>query len=295
MNGVVNVRKEKGITSFGVVAALRKIYGIRKIGHAGTLDPDAEGVLPVCIGRATRLVEEISRGTKEYAAVMTLGVSTDTQDMGGAVLSSRPVTADEGAVREAVLSFSGEQMQIPPMYSAVKIGGRKLVDLARKGIEVERKPRPVNIINIEVTDISLPDVSFKVECSHGTYVRTLCNDIGEKLGCGGAMKSLVRTRVGEFRIEDAMTLDEIRNAVDLGYVRRIDSFFGQLPEVYAGDAALKGIVSGNPVRISDLVRGSDVREGKEARLYTADGTFAGIYVRSGDQMRLVKYFYEGDQ
>ncbi|MBQ6376979.1 MAG: tRNA pseudouridine(55) synthase TruB [Lachnospiraceae bacterium] len=210
MNGVIIVRKEKGMTSFGVVAAMRRIFSIKKIGHTGTLDPDAEGVLPVCIGRATKLVESLTRGTKTYRADLLLGVVTDTQDTTGTVLYESPVTVSEEEVRDTILSFFGKQKQLPPMYSAVKVNGQKLVDLARRGIEVERKERDVEFLDIRILSVDLPKVTFEVTCSHGSYIRTLCHDIGQKLGCGGAMDALVRTRVGEFAIEDALTLDEIR-------------------------------------------------------------------------------------
>ena len=210
MNGVVIVRKEKGMTSFGVVAAMRRIFSIKKVGHTGTLDPDAEGVLPVCIGRATKLVETLTRGTKTYRADLLLGVVTDTQDTTGTVLQESPVEVSEEEVRETILSFRGRQKQLPPMYSAVKVNGQKLVDLARRGIEVERKERDVEFLDIRILSVDLPKVTFEVTCSHGSYIRTLCHDIGQKLGCGGAMDALVRTRVGEFAIEDALTLDEIR-------------------------------------------------------------------------------------
>ena len=167
INGVINVRKEKGMTSFGVVARLRRIFGQKKIGHTGTLDPDAEGVLPVCLGRATRLVETLSRGTKTYEAVLLLGRTTDTQDTSGKILRTGELTADEDQIRRTILSFEGLQMQTPPMYSAVKVNGKKLVDLARRGIEVERKAREVEFSDITVLEIRPPRVSFRVTCTHG--------------------------------------------------------------------------------------------------------------------------------
>lgn len=214
MDGVINIYKEAGWTSFDVVAKMRGILKIKKIGHTGTLDPAATGVLPVCIGKGTKKVESFMADDKVYRAVMLLGVTTDSQDMTGEVLTRTEVNADESRVREAVMSFVGGYDQLPPMYSAKKVGGRKLVDLARKGVEVERKPRFVNIMDIDIEEMNLPRVTMKVTCSKGTYIRTLCHDIGQKLGCGAAMESLVRTRVGRFKIEDAVKLEDLQRFAD---------------------------------------------------------------------------------
>lgn len=214
MNGVINIYKEAGWTSFDVVAKMRGILKIKKIGHTGTLDPAATGVLPVCIGKGTKKVESFMADDKVYRAVMLLGVTTDSQDMTGEVLTHREVDVGETVVRDAVQSFVGGYDQLPPMYSAKKVGGKKLVDLARKGVEVERKPRFVNIMDIDIETMELPRVTMTVTCSKGTYIRTLCHDIGQKLGCGAAMESLVRTRVGRFRLEDAITLEQLEKFRD---------------------------------------------------------------------------------
>ena len=196
MDGVIVIRKEKGFTSHDVVAKLRGILHMKKIGHTGTLDPDAEGVLPVALGKATRLVDMITDKEKTYEAVMRLGVVTDTQDMSGTVLSqTTELSVTEEELCTVVSSFVGDYMQVPPMYSALKVNGKKLYELAREGKTVERKPRPVHFYEIEILDISFPLVRFRVTCSKGTYIRTLCHDIGEKLGCGAAMESLLRTKV----------------------------------------------------------------------------------------------------
>ena len=200
INGIVNVYKEKGYTSFDVVAKMRGIFKQKKIGHTGTLDPDAEGVLPVCLGRATKVCDLLTDKDKEYETVLLLGVVTDTQDLTGEVLARKEVNASENEVKSAILSFVGEYMQVPPMYSALKVNGQKLCDLARKGVTVERKARPVTIHGIEILSVDLPEVRMRVHCSKGTYIRTLCQDIGEKLGCGGCMKSLLRTRVAAFAL-----------------------------------------------------------------------------------------------
>ena len=222
MDGIYNIYKEAGWTSFDVVAKMRGILHIKKIGHTGTLDPMATGVLPVCVGKATKQVEAVAGEEKEYRAVMLLGVVTDTQDMTGQILSEnpqlKPLPEDtklrENAVREAVLSFVGEYDQLTPMFSARKVNGKKLVDLARKGIEVERKTKHIRILAIDIEKLELPRVTMKITCSKGTYIRTLCHDIGQKLGCGACMESLIRTRVGRFCIEDAIPLERLQELAD---------------------------------------------------------------------------------
>ena len=202
IHGIINVYKEKGFTSHDVVAKLRGIVGQKKIGHTGTLDPDATGVLPVCLGKATKLCDLLTDKNKTYEAVLLLGKTTDTQDITGEVLEEKSTEAlTEEKVREAIEGFIGDYEQIPPMYSALKVNGKKLYELAREGKVIERKARPVKILDIQILEIDLPKVRMEVSCSKGTYIRTLCHDIGEKLGCGGCMESLIRTRVSTFRIE----------------------------------------------------------------------------------------------
>ncbi len=213
-NGVININKEAGFTSMDVVARMRGILRMKKIGHTGTLDPEATGVLPVCVGRGTKLVEKFMADDKVYRAVMLLGVTTDSQDMTGKVLTESAVQCAPADILSAIGSFVGGYDQLPPMYSAKKVNGKKLVDLARKGIEVERQPRFVNIMSINVEAVDIPRVTMTVTCSKGTYIRTLCHDIGQKLGCGAAMESLVRTRVGRFKLEDAVTLGELEKLRD---------------------------------------------------------------------------------
>ena len=212
-HGMMTIYKEAGYTSSDVVARLRGILHMRKIGHTGTLDPDAEGVLPVCLGKGTKLCELIADRDKEYVAVLRLGTVTDTQDMSGTVLRSIPdeevikrVTPE--ALEEAAAKFRGPIRQVPPMYSAVKIGGKRLYELARQGRTVERPAREVTIYELEIINAALPLVTLRVRCSKGTYIRTLCQDLGEELGTGGAMESLLRTRVGRFRLEEAIRLDD---------------------------------------------------------------------------------------
>ena len=200
IHGIINVYKEKGFTSHDVVAKLRGIVGQKKIGHTGTLDPDATGVLPVCLGKATKLCDLLTDKNKTYEAVLLLGKTTDTQDITGEVLEEKSTEAlTEEKVREAIEGFIGDYEQIPPMYSALKVNGKKLYELAREGKVIERKARPVKILDIQILEIDFPKVRMEVSCSKGTYIRTLCHDIGEKLGCGGCMESLIRTRVSTFR------------------------------------------------------------------------------------------------
>ncbi|MBO5657188.1 MAG: tRNA pseudouridine(55) synthase TruB, partial [Agathobacter sp.] len=212
-NGIVNVYKEKGFTSFDVVAKMRGIFHQKKIGHTGTLDPDAEGVLPVCLGKATKVCDLLTDKDKEYKAVLLLGKQTDTQDITGTVLNEREVNVTEEEVRQVIDSFVGTYDQVPPMYSALKVNGQKLCDLARAGITVERKSRPVTIHSITIMKVELPEVEMVVHCSKGTYIRTLCEDIGLSLGTFGCMKSLLRTRVAHFTLENSYTLEQISRLV----------------------------------------------------------------------------------
>ena len=213
MNGIISIYKEKGYTSHDVVAKMRGILKIRKIGHTGTLDPDAEGVLPICIGNATKVVELIMDKDKTYKAILKLGITTDTQDMTGVIQDSRQVNVNLQDIVEASKKFIGGYQQLPPMFSAVKVGGKRLYQLARQGQEVERKKRFVNINNISIGDYNKEEqeVSMTVSCGKGTYIRTLIHDIGEELGCGATMKSLLRTRVGDFDLNNSFKLSKIES------------------------------------------------------------------------------------
>ena len=279
MDGVIVIRKEKGFTSHDVVAKLRGILHMKKIGHTGTLDPDAEGVLPVALGKATRLVDMITDKEKTYEAVMRLGVVTDTQDMSGTVLSQAAefhVTEEE--LRAAIESFAGDYMQIPPMYSALKVNGKKLYELAREGKTVERKPRPVHFYEIEILEINLPLVRFCVTCSKGTYIRTLCHDIGEKLGCGAAMETLLRTKVGRFTLDDAITLAQTEEAVKNGEIESkvlgIEEILAEYPRVCCTKEGDRLLANGN-----SLVQAMVDAEEKDGwiRMCNSEGSFAGVY------------------
>ena len=217
MDGIWNIRKEKGFTSHDVVAVVRKILHTKKVGHTGTLDPDAEGVLPICVGKATKLSEIIMDGTKVYRAMVRLGITTKTEDASGEVVEQNEVHWDADAIREATQQFVGEIAQVPPMYSAIKVHGKKLYELAREGKEIARKARTVTIYGIQICRFLPPDrFEMEIACSKGTYIRTLCSDIGVKLGCGAHMESLIRTRTGTFRLEDAITLEELKTLAEEG-------------------------------------------------------------------------------
>lgn len=298
VNGIINVYKEKGYTSFDVVAKMRGIFHQKKIGHTGTLDPDAEGVLPVCLGKATKVCDLLTDKDKVYRAVLLLGQETDTQDISGQVLRHGEVNVTEQQVREAIEQFKGPQKQIPPMYSALKVNGKKLYELAREGKTVERKARDIEIFDIRIERIELPEVEMTVHCSKGTYIRTICNDIGEKLGCFGCMKSLLRTRVAGFDIKDAMKLSEIQEKADAGdhsMVIPVDSVFDDLIRVNVTEEADKLVRNGNklPVAFTDM---SDKKPKQDVRyrLYTHDGIFIGVYSYLDDtsEFKPIKIFME---
>jgi len=259
MTGVLNVYKEKGYTSHDVVAIIRKITKSKKVGHTGTLDPDATGVLPICLGRATKLAEYLASADKTYVAEVILGVETSTGDMSGEVIVSKTVDYDKNAISNAVNSFSyserGEYMQVPPMYSAIKIGGKKLYELARKGETIDRPPRPVIIHDIKVLNFTPEKNAFTIEvkCSKGTYIRSLATDIGQMLGCGGTMGELVRTQSGIFSIDNAIKLDAIKDANQNGtfeqHILPVDKLL-PYPMVYVTNDELTLALNGNPLPLS---------------------------------------------
>lgn len=252
LDGVLNIYKEKGYTSHDVVAKMRGILRQKKIGHTGTLDPDAEGVLPVCLGQGTRLCDMLTDHSKVYRAVLLLGIDTDTQDISGQILERRPVEENPEQVLEVIKSFVGPYDQIPPMYSALKVDGKRLYELARAGKTVERQARPVVIHDITVESIELPRVTMTVSCSKGTYIRTLCHDIGEKLGCGGCMEALMRTRVGRFELKDSISLSELEKIRDEGrleeYLVSVEEMFLDQPKANALPEADSLVHNGNPVK-----------------------------------------------
>ena len=296
IHGIINVYKEKGFTSHDVVAKLRRIVGQKKIGHTGTLDPDATGVLPVCLGKANKLCDLLTDKNKTYEAVLLLGKTTDTQDITGEVLEEKSTKAlTEEKVREAIEGFIGDYEQIPPMYSALKVNGKKLYELAREGKVIERKARPVKILDIQILEIDLPKVRMEVSCSKGTYIRTLCHDIGEKLGCGGCMESLIRTRVSTFRIEDAKTLDEIETLKQEGKLAEllipIDAMFPSYPKIMVKDDWKAFAKNGNPLDLKMLKEACGQDEETQVRLYDESGKFIAIYQWKEKKYHIVKMFF----
>ena len=282
INGIVNIYKEKGYTSHDVVAVLRKVVGQKKIGHTGTLDPDATGVLPVCLGRATKVCELLTDHDKTYEALLLLGKTTDTQDISGEVLEEKdPGNLAEEEVRSFIESFIGEYDQIPPMYSALKVNGKKLYELAREGKTVERKSRKVQIHGIRILEMNLPHVRMEVDCSKGTYIRTLCHDIGEKLQVGGCMEELERTKVGRFLKEDAVTLDEVRQKMERGegaeLFTPLDQIFAELPAVTVTDAKAWMSYNGNDLPERFLLEKEAWTDGQEVRVYDSRKNFIGLY------------------
>lgn len=301
MDGILNIYKEKGYTSHDVVAKLRGILKTKKIGHTGTLDPDAQGVLPVCVGRATKLCDMLTDKDKAYETVMLLGKTTDTQDITGSVLSESELGEDITAekVTEVINSFVGEYMQVPPMYSALKVNGKKLYELARSGIEVERKARKVYIHSIEIKDISLPRVTMTVNCSKGTYIRTLCHDIGETLGAGGCMEELLRIKSGQFEINDSIKIDDVKKYVDDGRIsdimKPIDGVFEKYQKCIVKKEYNVLVYNGNKFSPQNVLNRTDAKDGEEVRVYDEDNFFIGIYRYNGNEKKYVpvKMFLTG--
>lgn len=279
LDGIININKEKGYTSHDAVARLRGILGQKKIGHTGTLDPDATGVLPLCLGKATRLSELLTDKEKTYRATLLLGKETDTQDISGKVLKESPVCVSPSEVCARLQEFQGDSMQIPPMYSACKVQGKKLYELAREGIQVERTPRPIHIRQITALKVSLPRVFLEVICSRGTYIRTLCHDVGQRLGCGGCMEELTRIRSGMFSLEDALTLDEAEALQRQGrlaaHIVSIEQVLEKYPKVVCEASEDRLLNNGNPLP----VKGEDPAGGGWVRVYDSGRAFKGIYQR----------------
>ena len=298
INGVIVIRKEQGFTSHDVVAKMRGICGQKKIGHTGTLDPAATGVLPVCLGSGTKLCDMLADRDKEYVAELLLGVTTDTQDTTGTVLAEQAVKVTEDEVRKVCESFVGDYNQIPPMYSALKVGGKKLYELAREGKSVERQARPVRILELEILQIELPVVKMRVVCSKGTYIRTLCDDIGRALGCGGAMKSLERTRVGAFTLENAVTLGKLQQLKDAGkltgVVLPVDRIFDECPKLHVTEAFVRLLDNGNAILQEQTEENIKYDNGRWIRFYRMDESFAGVYAYDSGKGRYqpVKMFLE---
>ena len=297
VNGIINVYKEKGYTSFDVVAKMRGIFGQKKIGHTGTLDPDAQGVLPVCLGKATKVCDLLTDKDKVYKATMLLGIQTDTLDISGKVCNKAVVNVTEQQVRDVISTFVGTIEQVPPMYSALKVNGKKLYELAREGKTIERKARKVSIYDITIDEICLPEVVMTVSCSKGTYIRSLCDDIGTKLGCYGCMKDLLRTKVACFDIRDAYKILEIEKLKE-SIVLPVDMLFENIPAVNTVLMAQKLIENGNRIP-AEMINADGNKQRKyddegRYRIYNPENSFVGIYTYKAetDDFKPVKIFME---
>ena len=297
IHGILNIYKEKGYTSHDVVAKLRGITGQRKIGHTGTLDPEAEGVLPVCLGRATKVCDLLTDRDKTYEAVLLLGIRTDTQDVSGTVTDRGDIQGiTREMVEQAAKKYVGEYDQIPPMYSALKVNGKKLYELAREGKTIERKARRVRIYELEILEEALPRVRLRVRCSKGTYIRTLCDDIGADLGCYGCMEALLRTSVGPFALEEACRLEDVEAAVKAGELGKmlcpIDRLFAEYPAVQVKKGWEKLAYNGNGLKRSMTDGDGETRDGACVRIYDAGGNFLALYRyhREAEEYTTVKMF-----
>ena len=285
MDGIVIVDKPQGWTSQDVTARLRRVFGTRRIGHGGTLDPMATGVLPVFVGRATRAVEFFEHAEKTYETVLRLGITTDTEDMTGTVLTEENVSFAEEQLQETLAAFRGEILQVPPMYSALKVNGQKLCDLARRGKTVERQPRPITIHELTLVERGENTLRLRVRCSKGTYIRTLCKDIGEKLGCGGCMESLRRVAAGEYTVDEAVPLQTLLDTEEPEkYLRDVDTMFRNYPAVTLTANQETRCRNGNAFSVS-LAPGT-------YRAYSQDGEFLMLAKVDGGVMSTIKSFFQ---
>ena len=285
MNGIVIVDKPAGWTSQDVTAKLRRVFQTRRIGHGGTLDPMATGVLPVFVGRATRGVEFFEHAEKIYEAELRFGITTDTEDITGTVLETRPVNVTEEDILKILPQFRGEIFQTPPMYSALKVDGKKLYDLARKGIEIPREPRKITIFSIDLLSFSGDTAHLRIHCSKGTYIRTLCKDIGEALGCSGCMAALRRTAAGDYTANDAITLEQLLNTPEPEkYLRNVDTLFANHPAVTLTENQEKRCRNGNTFSVT-LPDGT-------YRTYSQRGEFLALSKVESGVMSTTKSFFE---
>lgn len=297
INGILNIYKEKGYTSHDVVARLRGITKQKKIGHTGTLDPDAEGVLPVCLGRATKVCDLLTDKDKVYETILLLGKVTDTQDISGEVLEEKETkNLTETQVQTCIQGYIGTYEQLPPMYSALKVNGKKLYELARAGIEVERKKRKITIHEIQILGMELPRVRMRVHCSKGTYIRTLCHDIGAELGVGGCMESLLRTKVSCFERKDSLKLDQIEHYVQEGRLDEIllpvDRLFEEARAVFVKSKYESLVLNGNPFGAKALKGEDTFADQEQVRVYDTEERFVGIfeYRAEKQEFRVKKMF-----
>lgn len=292
LTGFLNIYKEAGFTSFDVIAKLRKILNQKKIGHMGTLDPDACGVLPVALGQATKMLPYLTDHTKAYRATLLLGMVTDTYDTSGTVISKSQVNVSTEEVQEVFNRYKGKVMQVPPMFSAKKVNGKKLYELARDGKTVEREPVEIEILKNEIKEIDLPEIIFDVECSKGTYIRSICHDIGQELGCGGCMLQLLRTRSGAFDISSACKLESIKGAYEAGNISDlilpVDYGINSYKKATCISPVTKKAVNGVPLEMDEIV--SEGEETDYIRVYLSDNKFLGIYEKRGKRLYPRKVF-----
>jgi tRNA pseudouridine55 synthase len=286
--GIINVYKPTGMTSFDVVRKIKKIANNKKVGHCGTLDPEASGVLPVCIGRATKSIEFIMEDYKVYEAELKLGVVTDTYDREGTIIEEHSVDVTENQVKEAVYSYVGEIEQIPPMYSALKHNGKKLYELARAGIEIERQGRKITIYNIEILDIDIPIVKILIKCSKGTYIRSLCYDIGRTLGCGAMMWSLERHATGSFTKENSININELNETNIKEYVLPIDSAFKNYDKIDVDEKFEKLLLNG--VAVMDKSITANLKDMNHYIVYNKNSALIGIAYKNELGLKLLKIF-----
>ncbi|HEY5560147.1 MAG TPA: tRNA pseudouridine(55) synthase TruB [Clostridiaceae bacterium] len=276
MNGIINVYKPLGISSFDVVRQVRRLCKIKKVGHTGTLDPLAEGVLPICIGKATKLVDYIMSENKVYETALMLGIVTETYDREGSIISETAVSSNTEEIKEAIYQFVGESYQLPPMYSAIKVNGKRLYELARKGIEIGRDKRHIIIHNIDITKIDLPIINFTVCCSKGTYIRSLCYDIGHSLGCGGTMWNLTRTSTGQFNKENSVKLSELNEDNILDYLIPMDKVLEKYSKITIEDKHMKLLLNGGPIKDETIYNNNLSNEFELYRIYNEEGGFLGL-------------------
>ena len=283
ISGVINIYKEKGFTSHDVVNIVRKKLGRIKTGHTGTLDPDAMGVLPICVGKATKLSEYIASSIKEYKAIVKLGKTTTTQDASGDTIEEKEVNCTQDDIKNVVNTFKGEIMQIPPMYSAIKINGKKLYELAREGKEIERKKRKITIYDIQVTKfIDKETFEITVLCSKGTYIRTLCSDIGEKLNCGAYMDYLLRTRTGDFYVNDSIKLEDMDKILENDKLKDIlipmDNVLSKYKKIIVLNKANKFLYNGNKISFNYIKNNENLKQDEKITVYDEGGSLVGIYI-----------------
>lgn len=293
--GFINIHKEKGYTSHDVVNIIRRTLGGVKTGHTGTLDPEATGVLPICIGKATKLSENIASDIKEYIAELSLGTKTTTYDHTGDTVSSSEVTSTKEEIERAIYSFKGNITQVPPMYSAIKVGGKKLYDLARQGKEIELKGRNITIHEIEILEFKFFNkVVIRILCSKGTYIRSLCNDIGEKLGCGGHMSALERVRTGQFYIKDSIKIGDFKDVVSnnrlLDILIPVEHIYSDYKRVTISDDANKYLYNGNKISKNYILNNAYIDNDEQVLVYDTKKVLIGLYQEYGECIKPITVF-----